>query len=304
MRAVGAGWHQVAFRRDVDAPLTPVDIGPYRLMLVDDGQAIRAFDATCPHRGAHLAYGGLLEDDVVVCPFHGRRIGLGDTGAAPLQVAEHPVLDYGGSVFVLPFGENDTGLAEFLAGLVHTHCFVPAFSLDTPVPPELVIENAFDTDHFTAVHGISNRPHMEVREGSDGELEVRAEFEILAARPWGGQNDGGTTAVRTSFVARAFSPGLVATEVGDPDRPHVVITGAVARPEGGSTVRLTLAVWDDGEPGGPDHATTMALARDSRLAFEQDLEIWEHLDVEATNHLDEIDEPVRRFRDFCSAFAA
>jgi phenylpropionate dioxygenase-like ring-hydroxylating dioxygenase large terminal subunit len=300
---VVGGWHKVGFSRDFEAPLTPVDIGRKRLMLVDDGESIRAFDATCPHRGAHLAYGGTLDEDVVVCPFHGRRIGLGEAGAAPLGVAEHPVLDYGGSVYVLPDGENDTGLPEYLAGLAETHCFVPAFTLDAPVPPELVIENAFDTDHFTAVHGISNRPHMEVSEGPDSRLEVRAEFEMLAARPWGGQSDGATTAVRTSFLARAFSPGLVATDVGDPDRPHVVITGAVARADGGSTVRVTLAVWDDGEPGGPDHATTMALARDSRLAFEQDLEIWEHLDVAATNHLDEIDEPVRRFREFCSAFS-
>ena len=302
--AVGAGWQQVAFRRDVQAPLTPVSIGSRRLMLVADGEALRAYDATCPHRGAHLAYGGVVDDDAVVCPFHGRRIALGEAANAPLCVAEHPVIDYGGAVFVLPDGDHDTGFAEFLTGLAETHVFVPAFTLEAPVPPDLVVENAFDTDHFTAVHGISRRPDMTVERGPAGRLEVRSEFELYAARPWGGEGNGSTTAVRTSFLARAFSPGLVATDVGDAERPHVVITAATARPQGGSAVRVTLAVWDDGEPGGTDHETTMALAGDSRLAFEQDLEIWRHLDVDAPNALDAVDGAVLEFRRFCGEFAA
>ena len=271
-------------------------------MLVDDGAPLRAYDATCPHRGAHLAYGGTLDGDVVVCPFHGRRIGLGDAGHAALRVTEHPTLDYGGSVFVLPDGGHDTGLTQFLEDLAETHCFVPAFALDAPVPPEVVIENVFDTDHFTAVHGISRRPEMEVRDAVGGCLEVQAVFETVAARPWGGERATATLS-RTRFLAHVFSPGLVATEIGDPDQPQVVITAATARPAGGSTIRVTLAVWDGGD-GEADHATVMALAQDSRLAFEQDMAIWEHLDVDAPNHLFAVDAPVREFRRFCETFAS
>jgi hypothetical protein len=45
------------------------------------------------------------------------------------------------------------------------------------------------------------------------------------------------------------------------------------------------------------------LAQDSRLAFEQDLAIWEHLDSSALNHLDELDLPLIEFRRFCETFA-
>ena len=272
-------------------------------MLVDDGVQLHAYDATCPHRGAHLAYGGTLDGDVVVCPFHGRRIGLGDAGHAALRVTAHPTLDYGGSVFVLPFGLNDTGLAEFLEGLAETHCFVPAFALEAPVPAEVVIENVFDTDHFTGVHGISRRPKMEVRDAVEGGLEVQSVFETMAPRRWGGERDGTATLTRTRFRAHVFSPALVAAEVGDSDRPQVVITAATPRPAGGCTIRVTLAVWDGGESE-PDRDTVLALAQDSRLAFEQDMAIWEHLDVEAPNHLYEVDAPIREFRRFCETFAA
>jgi nitrite reductase/ring-hydroxylating ferredoxin subunit len=32
---------------------------------------LRVFDAYCPHQGAHLGYGGKLDDDCLRCPFHG-----------------------------------------------------------------------------------------------------------------------------------------------------------------------------------------------------------------------------------------
>jgi phenylpropionate dioxygenase-like ring-hydroxylating dioxygenase large terminal subunit len=303
MGGVDSGWYQVAFRREIDAALTPVAIGAHRLMLVADDE-LHAYDATCPHRGAHLAYGGELDGHVVRCPFHGRRIALGRRDDARLAVAAHPTLDYGGCVFVLPHGRHDTGLADFLVGLAETHCFVPAFTLEAPVPPQIVIENVFDTDHFTAVHGIERRPELAVGPGVSGGLEVRAVFETAAVRPWGGEQDTTTiTAARTSFLARVFSPGLVATEVGDPDEPQVVITAATARPGGGCVIRVTLALWQPTEAEAPDQREVMALALDSRLAFEQDLAIWEHLDVDALNHLDDLDHPVREFRAFCATFA-
>ena len=48
-----------------------------------DGVA-RAFDAHCPHLGAHLGVGGRLLDGVLQCPFHGWRF---DSGGACLGAA-------------------------------------------------------------------------------------------------------------------------------------------------------------------------------------------------------------------------
>src|SRR5690349_18065891 len=85
------GWYQVAFERDLQRELTPASLGATRLLLVR-GEGVRAFDATCPHRGAHLGFGGRLEGDAVRCPFHGYRIGLTAAGGHPFRAREYAAL--------------------------------------------------------------------------------------------------------------------------------------------------------------------------------------------------------------------
>src|SRR5687768_10485144 len=71
------GWYKVAFEYELENPLTAAAIGDIRLVLVRSEGGIRAYKADCPHRGAHLAYGGKLNNASIICPFHGYRIGLG-----------------------------------------------------------------------------------------------------------------------------------------------------------------------------------------------------------------------------------
>lgn len=69
------GWYHVAFSGE----LKPGDIFPLIyfgehlvLFRTDAGQA-RLLDAFCPHLGAHLGYGGKVQGDDIVCPFHAWR---------------------------------------------------------------------------------------------------------------------------------------------------------------------------------------------------------------------------------------
>jgi phenylpropionate dioxygenase-like ring-hydroxylating dioxygenase large terminal subunit len=71
------GWYQVAFEREVSGEIHATAIGEMPLILVRAGNYHRAFDAICPHRGAHLGFGGNLNGEVILCPFHGHEIGLG-----------------------------------------------------------------------------------------------------------------------------------------------------------------------------------------------------------------------------------
>ena len=66
-----AGWYRVAFTPDATEEVSPAEIGSLPLVLVKTPDGIGAFDAVCPHRGAHLGYGGRLDGGVIVCPFHG-----------------------------------------------------------------------------------------------------------------------------------------------------------------------------------------------------------------------------------------
>lgn len=74
-------------------------IAVYRMR---DG-TLRALGAVCPHRGGPLA-DGLTDDDLVVCPLHGRTYdltsGAETTGSGP-GVRTHPVrLEDDGSILL------------------------------------------------------------------------------------------------------------------------------------------------------------------------------------------------------------
>jgi 3-ketosteroid 9alpha-monooxygenase subunit A len=148
------GWFQVAFERDVVDDLTPVCIDSRRLVLVRRGGRIRAFDADCPHRGAHLGYGGRLCENAIICPFHGYRIGLGQHDRERLWISEYAVSSIAGMVFVCLSRECDNGWIHYLQDLDQEHFIINGFEIYVRTPMETVIENAFDHRHFTAVHRV------------------------------------------------------------------------------------------------------------------------------------------------------
>ncbi len=77
----------VAVARVEDVPALqgrPVTVAGRRIALFNTPAGPRALEDRCPHKGGPLS-DGLLGDDCVVCPLHGRRVSL-ETG----EVAGHP----------------------------------------------------------------------------------------------------------------------------------------------------------------------------------------------------------------------
>ena len=290
-----AGWRLLAFADELAEAVTGLSLASRPLVAVRDQGRIRVFDGTCPHRGAHLGYGGCLtEGPGIICPFHGKWVGLGD-GSGPLSVREHEVIDVGGAIFVRLAGipARDHGFARAVAGILPTHEVIGAVTGQVKVPPELIIENAFDFAHFPTVHLISRLARPEVRLGDDGELGIMTSFRTKA--PAWESADGDFT---SRFHARAFNPGLVVTELGPAGSSNFVFTGATAVP-GGCLARIAVAV----RRTAPE-VTAKALVEGARHAFEQDLQVWNHLDLSAPVQLDSRDAPVLAFRAFCASFAA
>ena len=67
------GWFQVVWSAEVAAgDVRPLhyfgeDLVAYRT----ESGAAQVLDAHCPHMGAHLGYGGCVQGEDIVCPFHG-----------------------------------------------------------------------------------------------------------------------------------------------------------------------------------------------------------------------------------------
>ncbi len=294
------GWYQAAYERELVGEITPVELGQRPIALVRDGERIRAIDAACPHRGANLGFGGRLHGGTVVCPFHGKRIGLGLESGEPWWTTEHPTLGYGGLIFVRLGEPEENGLEAQLEGLAADHYFIPGPVLRARVAADMVIENAIDDAHFHTVHAVANQPSFTIRTSEAGEFAVAGEF-VVPPSDW--QRTAGGTHLRVPFTARVLSPSLVVSRMGG-DHPYTVITGATPTADGGCAIRMSLAVpaGPGGEP--PDAERCRYLLRQSQAGIEQDIPIWEHLVAGAPNRLAAGDATIAGYREFCRRFEA
>jgi phenylpropionate dioxygenase-like ring-hydroxylating dioxygenase large terminal subunit len=290
------GWYLVAFESQLTGDITPIDVGATPIILVADGDRIRCFDATCPHQGANLGYGGRLDGRGIVCPFHGKRITLGSQVGIEYCVREYATLGYGGMVFVLLTEQHENGLHDLLQQLVVDHIFMPFNCTLLSAAGELVIENAFDASHFRPVHGVRNSPRLTVRRTEEGSFIAEGELHVAQSTWYRAEADA---ALRIPFKACALSPHLVFSHMTGDD-PYWVITGTTPTGDG-CLVRQSLAIpRADGAVPARDRVEYLAKA--SKEGLEQDRIIWEHLRPPTHPRYAPDDAALLAFREFCLSF--
>jgi 3-ketosteroid 9alpha-monooxygenase subunit A len=309
------GWYLLALAEELTGEVTPVDLGDRVLMVIRDGERLRVFDARCPHRGAHLGYGGRLAPGragaSVICPFHGKRIGLG-AGTARLCVTEHQSIVAGDALFVRLGVDpaEDRGFEQAIKEISAEKQIVGALVQLIRVPPAFVIENAFDYSHFTAVHGVDRVTGFGLREDGAGGIAVEGDFwtavpPTVVQQTVAQQTTASRTAaladrgLRSRFYARAVSPSLVLSELGPPEISHTLITSAIpisGAAADGCVIRVALGVRPAALSAVP------ALVSSVRRNIDQDAVIWDHLDPAAPARYDRADLPALAFRQFCAGF--
>jgi 3-ketosteroid 9alpha-monooxygenase subunit A len=296
------GWYQIAFERELTEKLTPVAVGRLPLVLVRRQDGFEAYDAICPHRGAHLAYGGELEGDAIRCPFHGHLIGLGEACGGELKVRGYRTLSVGGLVFVLFSERHENGFSHLMAQLDETHFVVQGFTLKAKTPAEMVVENGFDRAHFRNVHGLKSDPDLHLLPSDNGELIVQGTFQASAFNSVWHNDAPDRTSTEIGFLARMFSPNLCISRLGGGPDHHLVISGATPNGDGSCTIRVSVAVPVGSDDRAPSQPAIRALLRDSKLAYEQDIVIWEHRAPDAPSQFQADDDLVIEFHRFCKGF--
>jgi nitrite reductase/ring-hydroxylating ferredoxin subunit len=70
-------WHNIASLSDIsDSKVSTFNIADTEIIAYKTSTGdVKVYDAYCPHQGAHLGYGGRIEDDCIRCPFHGFYFG-------------------------------------------------------------------------------------------------------------------------------------------------------------------------------------------------------------------------------------
>lgn len=147
--------------------------------------AAKVLDAFCPHLGAHLGWGGSVDGEDIVCPFHAWKFdGQGrctDVPYAPkippkAVMACWPTVERNGVILV--WYHRDKQAPEFEVPLL------PAFNSADWMPPGVlrwqaqthnqeIMENVIDAAHFRYVHRMENPPPVQAMETTDSTLHVK-----------------------------------------------------------------------------------------------------------------------------------
>jgi hypothetical protein len=269
-------------------------------MCVRHQDEVAVFDAICPHRGANLAYGGALDGEVVICPFHGYRIGLGDQARGDFCVRQYPTLVMDELVFVRLSDRPMPDLPAFAREFAAQHSFVTGFEIEANTTLAIVVENGFDGLHFRCVHGLSNEPEFTVTRGPLGELVSSGTFEFPSWNYRTGKLDTG----RATYRGSAFSPGVgFGTLSGDEPFNYTVITTAVpGRGQRGCKIRMTLAFPIEHHGEVPNASLISQLLPAIRDGLEKDAAIWNHMCLESPIHWTPRDAPAIEVGKFCKEF--
>ncbi|APR75922.1 Vanillate O-demethylase oxygenase subunit protein [Minicystis rosea] len=170
------GWYVVAYSDELaKGAVLPISYFGTELVLfrTEDGSP-HVLDAHCPHLGAHLGHGGVVEGNVLRCPFHAWCFsGDGDCTSIPhakkLPVAARlqawPVCERNGFVLVHYHPEHEAPTSEVPIMPEHgspewTPYARRRWIIRTNIHD--MVENAFDAMHFQHLHGLRNLPSPEV----------------------------------------------------------------------------------------------------------------------------------------------
>src|SRR3954447_2453871 len=300
------GWYQVAFPNDLEpGDVTAVEYFNRELVLWRDmSGAFHLQDAFCPHLGAHLAYGGSVDGELLTCPFHGWKFdGEGACSNIPYsqrtnrkaRVRTYPVVER--NRFVLawyhPFEEApkwDIPVIEEIGDSAWSEFYASSYVIRT-IPQEMS-ENGADPAHFQFVHGTDTVAEME-EYNTDGPCSVMLSKQSFVTPR--GVTEGridvynygpGFSKVWFSGIVDAIN--IATTTPIDADTTQVRFNFIVRKFD---DEKLTSTVAD-------------AFVKEINKQVQEDKPIWEHKAFLPTPALADTDGPILKFRKWYSQFYA
>ena len=257
---------------------------------------VSILDAYCPHQGAHLGYGGTVEDEVLVCPFHGwtwnargENCFIPNSSRSQMKVKARrwPVVERNGVVYLwhdAAGGEPAWEVPEI--SQLASDEFYPVRPKHTrtweevPVHVQMIVENTVDIGHFESIHHARGAAAVLAME--PGEHTFRAQLEMTYGGKKGttwltpkGPEAGGadSTWYGLGFSVTSFDMG------GSTGWVHV----QAATPIDDEYSRLWAAIAVPRPPGAdpaatePEDAMLARMVTSSLNQTEKDFPIWKHM---------------------------
>ena len=266
------------------------------LWQVPDGY--RLADAYCPHLGAHLGYGGRVEDACLVCPFHEWSFDI--TGSN----VDIPYADRTNRKARLRMYETAIRNGHLLAWYHPDPAISPSWTIPDALPAQPVeclrinrrigtvwqevAENSVDMAHFRSVHGAG-------RVADVGELfidgayrRVRSTQAFQTAR---GEFEG-------QIESNSYGPGMGIVQFSLMGTVTLVST---VTPLESSEVDLRFTMYyQEGE----EMAAKIGAAFGAEVArqLDQDIPIWEHKRYQPSPALAPSEKAITEFRKWATQF--
>jgi nitrite reductase/ring-hydroxylating ferredoxin subunit len=285
-----SGWFQVGWSRQFPSgEVRPLryfghDLVAYRT--ADD--VLHVLDAHCRHLGAHLGYGGTVEGDCIVCPFHGWQWDPeGRNRYIPYQedrpnkarrLKAWPIYEHAGVAYLwhdLAGGTPTWTVPDvFSATADHT----AALTYHDPGPeaqisygqltlhPQLVAENAADPIHFRYVHGTGSHPVFLSRWERDALWYSRIGFGRRWVEMDPDSHDGDTLSILLAGVGMSF------TSLSGNSNTAILLA---TTPIDDTTSELFQTVWLEQLAGDTPEVLASRLA-EATAQLPNDIVIWQH----------------------------
>lgn len=314
---VPTGWFQVGWSTDFPAEIVrPLRyFGGEQVAYRDSDGTLHILDAYCRHLGGNLAYGGRVENDCVVCPFHGWRWnGEGRNTHIPYQpdrpnrarrLRVWPVHEKFGVVYMWHDVEGREPGWEPPNIFADTAPHTAGLEYHSPVPdgqvkfdaltlhPQLVSENAADPIHFRYVHGARHHPVFLRRWEDDAHWFSRIGFGSRWREMAPDSHDGDTLSILVAGV------GLNYTALSGSMNTLILLS---TTPTDAGTSDMFQTVWLEKLPG--DTPEVLRSRMDQAISqLPNDIAIWSHQRFEDPPALATVEgQAFRSFRRWARAF--
>lgn len=299
------GWYRVAWS---------ADIKPYRIYNLrvlgrelicfrDTKNEAHVLDAHCPHLGAHIGFGGYVDQDCVVCPYHEwrfdgqgkcRKIPYTNTKCPNVRLKTWPILDRNGCIYLYfhPQGKMpDFEVDHFPQIGSPEWTRFKKFSWKVRVHPFELVENGVDLSHFKSLHGFEEVLKLESLEINENEMVTLTS----------GHKKVLSKIITTNVLTRYIGPGMTFMYVyGTWDM--VVTSNVTPIDEKLSEISLQLCVKKSAFPPW-DWLKMIILRQALNSTFTPDFKIWENRIFAPRPPVMKEDGPISKVRRWCEQFA-
>ncbi|MEE8164519.1 MAG: Rieske 2Fe-2S domain-containing protein [Myxococcota bacterium] len=172
------GWYHIAKSADLAVgEVRPIRVLGQDLVLArtESGRAL-VFEAHCPHLGAHLGFGGRIEGEQIICPFHAWRFGSDGRctgipyqhrGTLPKVGLRTLKVDERSGLILVWHSDDDTAPSWHMRDIPEYDApdwlGYTSRSWTIRMHVQELAENVPDSAHFEVIHGLPSPPTAEPR---------------------------------------------------------------------------------------------------------------------------------------------